>query len=72
MDSFRIRKGNLSAADMQKLLDAGDQLRGTAQRPVKLFIDDAPSQTMLRIAANARRLKLRHDLQAGGASTTCS
>ncbi len=29
----------------------------------KLFIDDTPGQNMLRIAANARRLKMRHDLR---------
>jgi len=28
-----------------------------------LFIDDTPGQGMLRIAANARRLKLRHDIR---------
>ena len=28
-----------------------------------MFIDDTPGQNMLRIAANARRLKLRSDLQ---------
>jgi replicative DNA helicase len=29
----------------------------------KLFIDDSPGQGMLRIAANARRLKLRHKIK---------
>lgn len=37
--------------------------QGAAARPVKLFIDDTPAQTMLRIAANARRLKLKHKLR---------
>jgi len=63
VDSFKIRKGNLTADDIQRLMTAGDQLKGTHRDPVKLFIDDTPSQTMLRIAANARRLKLRHDLR---------
>ena len=63
VDSFKIRKGALSSDDIQKLMDAGDMLRGTPKNPVKLFIDDSPSQTMLRIAANARRLKIRHDLR---------
>jgi replicative DNA helicase len=58
VDSHRLRKGHLSAEDMQKLIEAGGVLRNT-----KLFIDDSPGQGMLRIAANARRLKLRHDIR---------
>ena len=45
---------------MDKLIEAGGVLRNA-----KLFIDDTPGQGMLRIAANARRLKLRHEHQAG-------
>lgn len=64
VDSFKIRKGNLNADDIQKLMMAGDQLKGNSRDGyVKLFIDDTPSQTMLRIAANSRRLKLRHGLR---------
>src|ERR1700731_2469782 len=44
---------------MQKLINAGGLLKYT-----KLFIDDSPGQGMLRIAANARRLKLRHGIKA--------
>jgi replicative DNA helicase len=58
VDSHRLRKGHLSGEDMQKLIEAGGLLRNC-----KLFIDDAPGQGMLRIAANARRLKLRHDIK---------
>src|SRR5262249_21908792 len=58
VDSHRLRKGHLSSDDMQKLIEAGDLLR-----QAKLFIDDSPGQGMLRIAANARRLKLRHDIK---------
>ena len=43
---------------MQKLIDAGGILRNA-----KLFIDDTPGQGMLRIAANARRLKLRQGIK---------
>ena len=43
---------------MDKLLRAGDVLSRA-----KLFIDDTPAQGMLRIAANARRLKKRHDIK---------
>jgi replicative DNA helicase len=63
VDSHRLRKGALSADDIDKLFTAGGQLRGDAASPVKLFIDDTPSQTMLRIGANARRLKLRHGIR---------
>lgn len=58
VDSHRLRKGTLNSDDMQKLIDAGGTLRSA-----KLFIDDTPGQGMLRIAANARRLKLRHSIR---------
>jgi replicative DNA helicase len=58
VDSHRLRKGHLSSDDMQKLIEAGGILRSA-----KLFIDDTPGQGMLRIAANARRLKLRHGIK---------
>src|SRR5262249_24385066 len=58
VDSHKLRTGRLSGEDMQKLIEAGGILRNT-----KLFIDDSPGQGMLRISANARRLKLRHDLK---------
>jgi replicative DNA helicase len=57
VDSHRLRKGHLSGDDMQKLMEAGDLLS-----KAKLFIDDSPAQGMLRISANARRLKMRHGL----------
>lgn len=64
VDAHRVRKGQLASDDIQKLIAAQDSLRGNARDGfVKLFIDDAPQQTMLRIAANARRLKLRHGLR---------
>lgn len=58
VDSHRLRKGHLSSEDMQKLIDAGGILHNA-----KLFIDDTPGQSMLRIAANARRLKARHGIR---------
>ncbi|MCI0463096.1 MAG: replicative DNA helicase [Gemmataceae bacterium] len=57
VDSHRLRKGHLSSDDMQRLIEAGDVLS-----KAKLFIDDTPAQGMLRIAANARRLKMRQNL----------
>ena len=59
VDSHRLRKGTLTAEDMEKLIEAG----GTLRQAGKLFIDDTPSQGMLRIAANARRLKRSHDIK---------
>jgi replicative DNA helicase len=58
VDSHKLRKGNLSSEDMQKLIEAGDVLRHA-----KMFIDDTPGQGMLRITANARRLRLRHGIK---------
>lgn len=64
VDSHGLRKGRLNSDEIQKLMTAGDQLRGNARDGfVKLYIDDSPAQTMLRIAANARRLKLRHEIK---------
>src|SRR5262249_3200189 len=53
-----LRKGTLTADDMTKLIDAGGILK-----PARLFIDDTPAQGMLRIAANARRLKRANDIR---------
>lgn len=58
VDSHKLRKGNLSAEDMDRLIEAGGVLRNT-----RLFIDDSPAQGMLRIAANARRLRLRQGVR---------
>jgi replicative DNA helicase len=58
VDSHRLRKGSLASDDMEKLIEAGNFLRDA-----KLFIDDSPGQGMLRIAANARRLKMRQDIK---------
>ncbi|HEY7309387.1 MAG TPA: replicative DNA helicase [Gemmataceae bacterium] len=58
VDSHRLRKGMLSSDDMDRLIEAGGVLRSG-----KLFIDDSPAQSMLRIAANARRLKLRQGIK---------
>jgi replicative DNA helicase len=58
VDSHKLRKGHLSGADMDKLIEAGEKLR-----QAKLFIDDTAGQGMLRIAANARRLKLKEHIK---------
>ena len=58
VDSHKLRKGHLASEEMQRLIEAGGFL-GKA----KLFIDDTAGQGMLRIAANARRLKMRHGIK---------
>jgi len=58
VDSHKLRKGHLSGDDIGKLHSAGDVLRNA-----NLFIDDSPAQGMLRIAANARRLKIRSGIR---------
>ena len=58
VDSHKLRKGHLSADDIGKLHAGGDILRNA-----KLFLDDSPSQGMLRIAASARRLKIREGIR---------
>lgn len=58
IDSHKLRKGHLSTQDIERLNEAGDELRSRG----RLFIDDTPQQSMLRIAANARRLHKRHQI----------
>jgi replicative DNA helicase len=58
VDSHKLRKGHLGSEDLEKLIAAGGVLS-----KAKLFIDDTPGQGMLRIAANARRLRLRHKIR---------
>ncbi|MCI0683271.1 MAG: replicative DNA helicase [Gemmataceae bacterium] len=56
--SDRLRKGHLGLEEQDKL-HAGTDALSHAQ----LFIDDTPGQNMLRIAANARRLRLRSKIK---------
>lgn len=58
VDSHKLRKGTLNSDEVDLLTQAGGILRSA-----KLFIDDTPGQSMLRIAANARRLKVKHDIR---------
>ena len=58
VDSHRLRRGHLSTEDIEKIHEAADVLSQAS-----LFIDDTPGQNMLRIAANARRLKKQKDLR---------
>src|SRR5262249_56065836 len=52
-------EGTVRGDEMEKLSAAGGTLKNA-----RIFIDDTPGQGMLRIAANARRLKLRHGIKA--------
>jgi replicative DNA helicase len=58
VDSHKLRTGRLSAEDMEKIVKVSGVMRNC-----NMFFDDSPGQGMLRIAANARRLKLRHDIK---------
>ena len=58
VDSHRLRRGHLNNEELEKIFEAGNVLSRS-----QLFIDDTPGQNMLRIAANARRLKKRHNLR---------
>jgi replicative DNA helicase len=59
VDSHKLRTGHIGSDDIGKLHVAGDTLRHSA----KLFIDDTPGQGMLRIAASARRLKIKEGIR---------
>lgn len=59
VDSHKLRTGHIGSDDIGKLHGAGDTLRHSA----KLFIDDTPGQGMLRIAASARRLKIKEGIR---------
>ncbi len=58
VNSHRLRKGTINTEEQEKLFEAGEIL---SRSP--LFIDDTPGQGMLRIAANARRLKVQKGLR---------
>jgi replicative DNA helicase len=58
VDSGRLRAGLLTPDDARRLSDARDRLDGAP-----LYIDDTPAQGMLRLAAGARRCRLRHGLR---------
>lgn len=58
INSHRLRKGELGTQEMIDLNESAEELSDC-----QLFIDDAPGQSMLRIAANARRLKRQHNIK---------
>ena len=58
VDNQRLRKGLLGDRELDALHAAGARVRAAP-----LWVDDAPYQTVLRVAATARRLKARHGLR---------
>jgi replicative DNA helicase len=58
VDSHKLRKGYLGEEEIERMMRAGDVLSRC-----NLLIDDTPQQNMLRISANARRLKLRQGIR---------
>lgn len=58
VNSHSLRKGRVNQDDMSKLIHGSGELSAAP-----LYIDDTPGLTMMRIAATARRLKLRADLK---------
>jgi replicative DNA helicase len=58
VNAHHLRRGRVSHEDMRKLIEASGKLSAAP-----IYIDDTPGQTMLRIAATARRLKLKQNLQ---------
>lgn len=55
ISSDKVRKGELNAAEFDRLLDASQALEA-----LPLFIDDTPALSMSAIRARARRLKRQH------------
>ena len=52
ISSERIRTGNLSKNDFEKIIKASEKLKN-----LSLFIDDSPALTISSIRTRARRLK---------------
>lgn len=58
VDMHQLRSGRLGSGEMQKLIEAGGALRSAP-----FLIDDAAGQGMGRIAANARRWRLKKGIK---------
>jgi replicative DNA helicase len=58
VNGHKLRSGLINPAELDNVQKAGEQIR-----PCPFFLDETAEQTVLRIAANARRLKLRHDIR---------
>lgn len=58
IDSHKLRRGYISQQDQNDLMDANERLGKS-----KMYIDDSPMQSMLRISSNARREKQKHGIK---------
>jgi replicative DNA helicase len=58
VDSFKMRRGSMSVEEQTRLMEAG-----AAMAKAPLWLDDGPVQNMLRISANARRMKARKGIE---------
>ncbi len=59
IDSQRLRRNQLGARDFQKLMGACGELQDAP-----IYIDDTPGLSLLQLRAKARRLAVRHGLDA--------
>jgi len=59
IDSHKLRRGMLSADEMQQLAVVCDELNDA-----KLLIDDTPGMSVLELRAKSRRLRMRYDVEA--------
>lgn len=57
VDGHKLRKGDLSDEEREKLVEASAQLS-----ELPLYIDDQPARTMAQVGAICRRLKRRHGI----------
>lgn len=57
VDAWKLKTGNLSDDDHQKISEAMGQL---AEAPI--FIDDTPGLSLVEMRSKARRLQMEHDL----------
>ncbi len=60
VDSRLVHKGLLSGEQWQRMIESKERINAAMGRT--LFIEDSADQDMLRIAANARRLKRRENI----------
>lgn len=58
VNSYQLKSGKLSEEDGGKLVDARQWLAG-----LPWFLDDSPGQSMLQIAASARRARIREKIK---------
>ena len=59
IDGHRLRQGNLVAHEIEAMHAAAGEL---SEAPI--FVDDSPGLAPLELRAKARRLKMKHDIQA--------